>query len=298
MDITLKTSDDIDSIKWNKCINDSFNASVCAYSWYLSAVCKKWVALIKDNYEIVMPITLENDVVTTPYLTPWLGVFSKDLLSADELNSFFIKLKSIYNIRSLKLNKFNIPDNSVINFSKYQVFQYDMIIAHETRQLLYSNNIKDMLNTCDKEKLSVKPTDKHNDFCKQIIEYFGYNEPHSIIQIFTIWTHDSHDTLMLQLKNDKNEIVGGALVLGTGTSLYIPYLWYKRKYNRDYAHLKLLDGILEYYQQRNLTLYVFTNQYVPIENYILTETNAQEFEYYGYEKEPSIKNKLLNLLKM
>lgn len=296
MGIVLTTYENIDLIKWDICISKSVNSCVCAYSWYLTLTSKNWAALIKDDYDAVMPIALENNEVVMPNLTPWLGVFSKDLLTADTLNIFFNELTKYYNIKNIKLNKFNLPDKSIINFTKHKVYQYDMITDHNTRQLWYSPNIKTMLNTCDKERLYVKQTINNEEFSRQIISNFSNSQPHSqIAEILMINKH--YNTLMLELKNAKKETIGGAYAFGE-KALFLPYLWVKRKYNKDYARFKLIDSVLEYYQNRNLTLYVFTNQYAQIEPEILTQTGALEYEYYGYEKEPRIKDKILNILKL
>ncbi len=45
----------IDREKWDKCIDNSTNGLVYAYSWYLDLICDEWNALIENDYESVFP---------------------------------------------------------------------------------------------------------------------------------------------------------------------------------------------------------------------------------------------------
>ncbi len=46
----------IDREKWDKCIDNSTNGLVYAYSWYLDLICDEWNALIENDYESVFPL--------------------------------------------------------------------------------------------------------------------------------------------------------------------------------------------------------------------------------------------------
>ncbi len=46
----------IDKQKWNACIEESSNASIYVYSWYLDAVCENWSSLVLNDYDAVFPL--------------------------------------------------------------------------------------------------------------------------------------------------------------------------------------------------------------------------------------------------
>ena len=51
---------EIDTHKWDDCINHSVNRKVYAFAWYLDIVSNKWGALIYGDYELVFPIIFKK----------------------------------------------------------------------------------------------------------------------------------------------------------------------------------------------------------------------------------------------
>ena len=52
----------INSIKWNQCIDNSFNCRIYSYDWHLDRTAIEWDALIYGNYKFIMPL---------PYRKKW-----------------------------------------------------------------------------------------------------------------------------------------------------------------------------------------------------------------------------------
>jgi hypothetical protein len=50
------TRNEIDSIKWNNCVERSANGLIYAFSYYLDALCDNWDAFVIDDYNAIMPL--------------------------------------------------------------------------------------------------------------------------------------------------------------------------------------------------------------------------------------------------
>ena len=86
MKITYLPHVNIDKQKWDRCIEMADNGLVYAWSFYLDAMCKKWDALIMNDYEAVMPLTWNKKYgiyyLYQPFYTAQLGVFGNKLSSS------------------------------------------------------------------------------------------------------------------------------------------------------------------------------------------------------------------------
>lgn len=99
---------EIDRIKWDKCIDESSNGLIYAYSWYLDIVSNNWDAFIEGDYETVMPITCRKkffiNYIIQPALTQQLGIFSKNQVSEGLILKFLNNIPKTYKYVNINLN--------------------------------------------------------------------------------------------------------------------------------------------------------------------------------------------------
>ena len=73
---------DINRIKWDKCVAESFNSRVYGLSWYLDIVAVKWDAIVYGDYEAVCPIVFKKRLFFKKHYHPLfaqqLGLFILD----------------------------------------------------------------------------------------------------------------------------------------------------------------------------------------------------------------------------
>ncbi len=85
---------EIDTEKYDSCIEKSFNSRIYAYSWYLDIVADNWDILVLNDYEAVMPLPWRQKYfikyIYPPAWTQQLGVFAIKETS-EELILKFIK---------------------------------------------------------------------------------------------------------------------------------------------------------------------------------------------------------------
>lgn len=148
---------DIERQKWDGCIADSPNALVYAYSWYLDIVSPQWEALVEDDYQSVMPLTLRRRMGVTylcqPFFTQKLGVFSKNEISDSLLAAFLDKTKSLFSFAEINLNASNVLKDARQhdNYELSLAVDYGQIVAnyHENTRRNLSKAAKGNLVTVD-----------------------------------------------------------------------------------------------------------------------------------------------------
>ncbi|MGZ5247025.1 MAG: GNAT family N-acetyltransferase [Flavitalea sp.] len=101
---------DIDSRKWDHCIEHANNGLVYGYSWYLDEMAKEWDALISGDYEYVFPLPFRKKYgiyyVYQPAFTAQMGVFGKNV-SKDIVAEFIKAIPTRFRLLEVNLNAGN-----------------------------------------------------------------------------------------------------------------------------------------------------------------------------------------------
>jgi len=144
--IRFLTNEQIDSIRWNECINQAFNGNVYGYTWYLDLVCPGWCALVEDEYLRVFPLPawqkMKIHYLAQPLFTQQLGIYSASPVSSRELKDFLYKIPAQFKYGDFNLSTFNKIEASGINY-KYNI-NYELSLDLPYQQLVssYSENLK------------------------------------------------------------------------------------------------------------------------------------------------------------
>ena len=121
MDISYLRNANIDKIKWDRCIHNSQNELIYAYSFYLDAMSENWDALILGDYEIVMPLTWKKKYgiyyLYQPFFCASLGVFGNNL-SAEIVRDFLNNVPAKFRYWDFYLNRNNLF--SLSDFPMYE----------------------------------------------------------------------------------------------------------------------------------------------------------------------------------
>src|SRR5258706_6599463 len=103
--------DNIDTSKWDNCIDTADNGLIYAYSFYLDNMAKHWDALVLNDYEAVMTLTCNSKYgiayLYQPFLMTQLGVFGHNI-TAELLESFFHQIPSRFKYWDFYLNHGNV----------------------------------------------------------------------------------------------------------------------------------------------------------------------------------------------
>lgn len=146
---------DLDDEKYNRCVKESHQALLYAYSWYLDCIVDNWGVLVLNDYEAVMPIPLRKKY-TIEYVYPplWilqLGIFSKNE-NALELE-FLTELKKRFKFIELRLNTGNTSKDLSNVYSMSQFQTLDLQLSYEEIFDLYKSDRKKDLKKATKYDL-------------------------------------------------------------------------------------------------------------------------------------------------
>ena len=156
---------EIDKKKWDECVKQSFNGNAYVSSWYLDLVHEDWEALVEDDYQRIMPLTLRKKFGITyyyqPFFTQQFGVFSISILNPDIIQEFIVSIPQHVKLIDINFNSFN-----KLNKGKYQIvlntnYLLDLINEYPKLASKYSNNTRRNLKKGLKSNLTfmkgVKP---------------------------------------------------------------------------------------------------------------------------------------------
>ena len=121
--ISFYQHDEVDKAKWNQCVETSLAATFFADYDFLCLADPEWGALIKGNYEAVMPLPHRSKYGVSYIFSPpfyfRLGVFSPTPLTPADVNEFVRHIPARFVQVDLNLNE----SNSDELFKKKTFFQ-------------------------------------------------------------------------------------------------------------------------------------------------------------------------------
>jgi hypothetical protein len=98
----------IDTKKWDRCIDNARNCLVYGYSFYLDHMAKHWDALVLGDYEVVMPLVWNRKwgikYLYQPAFTQQLGIFTNTTLTHTLEASFLNEVQKHFRYSEILLN--------------------------------------------------------------------------------------------------------------------------------------------------------------------------------------------------
>ncbi len=166
---------EIDKEKWNRCITKSLSATIFADYDFLTISNPHWAALIKDDYDVVMPLPNRSKLgihyIYTPYFFSRLGIFSKEIISKEKIDAFIDAIPRKFWQVDLNLNEWDQStsiDKKAIQLVSYQLDMQQPYLALYGK---FSENLKRNIRSAQKYALSI---DKEVQV-KDIINLFRHN---------------------------------------------------------------------------------------------------------------------------
>ena len=151
--------ENIDSEKWNRCIDNSANCRVYGYDWHLDRTAIEWDALVLGDYEFVMPLPFRKKLgvkyLYQPLFSQQLGIFPNPSEIVQE--KFYTELLKRFRYSDVQINS----GNNLISTKKEIEFldrkNYLLPLNQDYNQLTnsFSKNTKRNLAKANKNKLSL-----------------------------------------------------------------------------------------------------------------------------------------------
>jgi len=140
--ITYVKRNELDAKKYDDCITNAVNSRVYAYSWCLDIICDNWDALVKGDYQIVMPLPRRKKYgINYIYLPPWiqqLGVFSNDFIEELTIYEFINSIPRKFILVDIYFNSGNQLSGNYVKIRSNYVLSLD-----RTHNSIYDNYRKD-----------------------------------------------------------------------------------------------------------------------------------------------------------
>lgn len=255
---------EIDVVKWDECINKSFNGNVYALSWYLDIVHDGWEALVENDYERVMPLTVAKkfgvNYMFQPYFTQQLGVFSTKKLNPDVIGKFIEHIPGHIQYININLNSFNKlkMDEIAVKANKNHI--QDLIKEYPALVKKYSTNTKRNLQKSQKHKLTLMKNIKP----EVIIQLFRANRGKSLKK----WNETHYQNLSRLMYSamykgkglvygvftESNQLCAGAFFVKSNNRLVFLFSGSNKTARENGAMTFLIDSVISEFSRSQLVL--------------------------------------------
>lgn len=262
--IRLLKHNKIDKKKWNDCINKSFNGNVYALSWYLDIVHPQWDALVENNYERVMPLTVSKkfgiSYMFQPFFVQQLGVFSISQLSQNDIDRFISAIPQQYKLIQYRLNSYNKVDYESNYIIKHRNIELDLIYDYQYLYNNYNNNTKRNLAKAESANLSII----HNIDPEIIINLFRNNKGKDVMH----WKDKEYERLLelinvaisheycfnIGVKDIDNNTIAGAVFMYSHDRIIFLFSGCDERYKDKHALTMILDNVIREFCETQYTL--------------------------------------------
>lgn len=287
----LKNSE-IDIVKWDQCINQSFNGNVYVLSWYLDITHEGWEALVENEYERVMPLPVSKKYsiyyMLQPFFIQQLGVFSTKRLNPEVINKFISHIPGHIRYVNINLNSFNKVKNDRLQLVKNVNHIQDMIKEYPLIAKKYSTNTKRNLKKSQKNKLSlmknIKPEAVVNLFKlnkgKQI-EKWNDHHYHKLSRLMYSAVYKGKG-LVYGVFTEGNQLCAGAFFVKSNNRLIFLFSGADQTAKETGAMTFLIDSVIREFSPSQLVL-DFEGSNDPNLARFYKGFGAKEIEYMGLE---------------
>lgn len=142
-EIRFLAHNQIDKKQWDRCVEESANGLIYAYSFYLDQMSPGWNAIVSGNYESIMPLTWRRKWGITylyqPFLAAQLGIFGKEI-TASKVKLFINSIPKNVKYVDIYLNEGNEIVSSDTIYHRAN-FLLDLGKSYEHLRTHYSENI-------------------------------------------------------------------------------------------------------------------------------------------------------------
>ena len=218
--IRYLSRNELDIVKYDRCISNAQNLRIYAFSWFLDIVCDSWGVLVEDDYQSVMPLPKRKKYgIHYIYQPPWtqqLGVISRHSTNEIAVLQFIKKIPKKFKLIDVFFNSNNLMSSQRIKTRDNFILSLDK--TYESLRKKYSKGRKSSCKQAKQLNLEIIENYDH----KKIIQLFKknkgakMNKNYSDYQILNKLTE--HALQLNRIKsigviNRNDELIGGAFFL-------------------------------------------------------------------------------------
>ncbi len=288
--ISYLTRDNLNVIKYDRCIANADNTRIYSCSWYLDIVAnKEWDVLVLDDYVAVMPLPKRRKYfLHYIYLLSWsqqLGVYGRTI-DANLISQFIGAIPKKFKLIDIFLNSENrFNDKNTTTRTNY------ILPLNSSYEVLFKNfkkgrksNIKQALNS----DLRIVKNYNFDD----IITFFKANKGHEISKkesdyniLNKLITHgvELGVAQSIGVVNAKNELVGGAFFLKDTKRITYLFSSVDTEGRTNQAMSLILNDVIKRFANTHFVL-DFEGSVIPEIASFFRSFGAVKETYYHYKK--------------
>jgi hypothetical protein len=253
---------DLNYLLWDRCINNSLNGLVYAYSWYLDIVAEHWDALVEDDYRTVMPLIYKvksgYKKIYTPYLCKQLGIFSVKPINESRIIQFINLLPKSFKRISINFNRQNCQSLKLKdNYQILSAFEMDLIMPYEKKFKLYSALVKNSLSIATDRQLNVIKgisITEIESFIRNNESKFSENLLLKPLKLILSQLISSGKAEIIGVYDSTNMLISIACFIRSNQNVIMIYALTSKKGIEEKANYLIMDSFLRNYSSRNVTL--------------------------------------------
>jgi hypothetical protein len=287
VELTHLKNKDINTVKWDNCINKSYNGNIYAFSWYLDIICEDWEGIIEDDYKTIMPV-LPSRKFGFPFtfvspLARQLGVYSTNILDKSKVSEFVKTLSKTYKMFNINLNKYNQIDPELFFQTSKNTYEFDIIGNYKVISSYFTKETLKKIEEALKNKISVSkglvPNELINFSQRRdvITTNLTLNELSQLRRIISfILRHGLGE--ILAAYDQYNELMATLFFLKSNRKINILHSAVTKEGVKSSAMYLLVDEYLRKNNQKQLTLN-FENLEIPIKEEFFKGFGAKANSY-------------------
>ncbi len=259
-DIRFLERNEIDTAKWDRCIENAANGLIYARSFYLDTMAKNWSALVLGDYEAIMPLPWNRKYfiyyLYQPIFTAQLGLFSLNGINDDLIEEFLTLAEKKFAFCEMHLNYYNkiigLPfrSNYVLNLNR----SYTEIRNEYKKRLLVN------LKEADSQHLQYSSSE---DFLSTVtlyeLEYgnrFRHLKTKHFNQFRLLCTEMRKRDLLFvrEVKNSFGNLLSSSIFFMDRQRIYNIMSVTLKAGREKRSHFHLIDQLIREYSTRDLVL--------------------------------------------
>lgn len=221
--IDIISSEKIDQLKWNACIEKSNSSLIYAYSFYLNNMADNWSGIVLNDYEAVMPVPWRKKygiryIYDVPFIQQ-LGIFSS---SKEKYVELF--LQQLFQF--CKYGDYNFNYSNRVTATARTNFIIDLSLSYENLSGKYKDDLVNNLRKASKQELIYTKDEDH----KAAIEIYrsiygsrftntGENDYRNFEKLCN-YLQKQNSVIVRSVKNASNKLLSIVLLLKDEHRLY------------------------------------------------------------------------------
>lgn len=252
--------ENIDSEKWDRCIENAQNYRVYAMAWYLNVVAEKWDAFIWGDYEFVMPLPIKSKFgikyIYQPTYCQQLGIFPNPTLEIQK--QFACQLKKKYRLINYQINS----ENDILAFKNYnnnQKVNFELPLNSDYQSLVnsFSKHAKRNIISANKNRVTVIKSSTLEEFIrakKEATKVTVKESTYQVLKRLMANTITSGKGVVYSAYSSNNSICAAAFIVFHKNRAYYLNAFSTDEGRENRAMYAIVDSIIKEFSGNNIVL--------------------------------------------